>query len=1100
MEQEVSIEKALQAYRVISMPSDQSWRSHKDLHYTSANLFECNEEEKNRFFDELSEIPITIHQRITTTVDDIFDPLSLKDLIYILTDPSNKSVQKIKRKVVFSTADGKRPVSSNAFISWNGFQVIDMDIKSKAIATRLKYHIFNTLKRCNWFLGVALSSSGKGLHIYTKITIPEDFKENPKKCKLLYLANFRHKYSFVYLACLNAIEQIGFTKNELVKWMDLAMFRPQQGAFIGYDEHPMINTGFFEDFIYISFDNVEDIGHPEVDWVSYPDLKEIFSRWEWFEESDDNMPEINVLNASGPDGKTHDKVHYKHNERWRLANTLVNIFGVNDAIKYLRSITSNKVSDRELIADCTTANRHNKPVDIWAVNRLNKLHGFNIKIDIENIQVGEEDLFNSMDRISNPNIIRQSKNYKEFYINKTQYLSDILSDIIESIGRVTLIEAGPGLGKTEMVKRLVKMKKKVMMILPFTSIIKSKVETEEGWCYSYGSKKPKLDVENGLALTIDKFSRLNSMDIKLAGFDYIFLDESHLLFMSEYRPVMPKVIEMIRNSEVPIILMSGTPTGELVFFNDIVHLKVVKEETRKKELQINLVQDQKTLLYHMCRAMATDIADGKRVLFPTNEGTTFSKRIKAGIEYFMKTDHAMFDEVNLQYYKKSNLGESFMDDVNFKKTIKNTQVVMCTTYMGCGVDIEDKYNFQIYFGDLCTAAECDQWCNRLRNNDLFVKVYVSKTDADGNPRELHKFRPMKFQLDDEELMNVHSILRMCNTMLERNPMEYKYNPIIASIIKDNRFIVYDEIKNKYYINEIAYKTVVFERKFRDYTQQLPVFMKGMQSYGYKVSVTDLGQFIVEGAEVFSDLKTMIKLASDDQLVLNTQYINELLDLITEDRLKLYSDVLNGQWEIRKGFEWEEDNTQNIMTVKSVEVFEKVVPIFLSMTKRFSISTVKEIFEYCMTNNRYNFAAINRIRTLVNIIESKDNNQLDLPIGEFMDASWNFAEQKTCTKQELNQFIIDFVYKYADSNSTINILIKNSPLTIKKLKNTFEKLFKCLVNCSRPSNGVITMQKQELLWKKREFYSGDKNDKLYILEDFLDAYIKVEKSEYEQGDY
>ena len=83
-------------------------------------------------------------------------------------------------------------------------------------------------------------------------------------------------------------------------------------------------------------------------------------------------------------------------------------------------------------------------------------------------------------------------------------------------------------------------------------------------------------------MTIDKFAALNLMDIKASGFDYIFIDESHLLFQSEYRPIMPKVIEMIKHTEVPIVLMSGTPSGELVFFPNAVHLKVIKKDLRKK--------------------------------------------------------------------------------------------------------------------------------------------------------------------------------------------------------------------------------------------------------------------------------------------------------------------------------------------------------------------------------------------------------------------------------------------------------------------------------------------------------------------------------------
>lgn len=1105
MGQELTLEKSLQAFRVLAAPAKQSWKIHyANEEFSSPDLLLCDKFEQNQFSKRLKECSCTIHPNIKMPAGTTVEPVTLQELIQTITNPEYKGINKHNRKVIYSTGNGERPAGNRAFLIWNGFQVIDMDIKDETKAKALKEHIFKTLYKCNWFLGVTLSASGAGLHIYTKISVPEEYGDDFKKHKLLFLTNFRHKYSFVYIACLSAMETIGFTKDDLQKWMDISMFRPAQGAYIGYDPHPLINTHFFEDFIYICFDNVEDLGHPEIDWVSHPDLKEIFSRWEWFEDSENDTPDIQLANdksEAGPDGKQHEKIHYKHFERWRLANTLVNIFGLQQAIRYMRTITSSKVPDKELVADCTTAARHKKPIDAWAVNRLNSSHGFNIKLNVENIQIGESELLNSMDQISNPNNIVKSKYYYRFDINRYQYLSNILDQIIEKVGRITLIEAGPGLGKTEMVKQLVKKNKKVMMILPFTSVIKSKVESEEGWYYSYGSRKPKLDVERGLALTVDKFSRLSMMDIKAAGFDYIFLDESHLLFMSEYRPVMSKVIEMIRNTEVPIILMSGTPTGELVFFPDIVHIHVIKEEVRRKELEVNLVDNTSSLMYHMCRAMANDIASGKRILFPSNEGTIYSKRIQAGIQYFLQLEHSIYEPINLKYYKKSNLGDDFMDGVNFDKTIADVQVVMCTTYMGCGVDIEDKYAFQIYFGDLCTAAECDQWCNRLRNNDLYVKMFIAKNDADGNSRNIHKFHPMNFKLDDDEIKNVHSILRICNSMIERNPIEYKYNSIVSSIIHDNRYIVYDEIANKYYIDEIAYKTVIFERKYRDYAEQLPVFMKGMQAYGYTISAKDLGTFNVTGSEIFRDLKNMVKLASDEQLVLNTQHIEELMDLITEDRLSIYKDVLDGKYEIRKGDKWKEDYNNMIMTVKNVEVFEKVVPIFVSMSKRFQIDTIKEIFEYCRTDKKgYNFSAIQRIRTLINIIESDEAKQLDLPIKEFMTASWEFADRQQCHKSELNKFLVDFTTKYANDNSTVEILINNSPLTIKKLKDTFEKLFKCLVKCSRPGkDGNMNMERQELLWQKKPNPYDNPNNNLYILQDFIDAMIPVTNIHYETKD-
>ena len=1065
-----------------------SWKQHwVQSEFSSPDWIQCDQYEKNQFSKCLKESRISILPTITAREG---RATTLNELVNMVPDKRYKGIPKSGRQVVYGVDNGVRPVGRGGWEAWNGWQVVDMDIKNHETALALKPVIFNALRKCNWFLGVVLSSSGNGLHIYTKIAIPEDIHGDINRKKLLYLANFRHKYSFAYISCLDALGGLGLTKDDLMGWLDVAMAKPQQGAFIPYDPHPMFNTGFFEDFIYICFDNIEYTGHPDIDWVSHPDLKELFARWEWFgKETPEDGPEVEVVDKPDPDLKVNTKIHYKHNDRWRLANTLVQLYGLKDGYRYLRAICSNKTRDKELYADCQTAARYKKPVDTWAVGRLNTMHGFNIKLNVSGPVIQESDLLDAMNMAGNPNSITKSRNYKEFHIGRCQYLGSIIHDLMDNFGRITLLEAGPGLGKTEMVKQLVRMGKKVMMVQPFTSIIKSKVEQEEGWYNSYGNRKPKLDVEHGLALTMDKFSRLNMMDVKAHGFDYIFIDESHLIFMSEYRPIMAQVINQIRISEVPVVLMSGTPIGELVFFNDIVHLNIIKEETRKKELQIRLVNDQGTLLFHMCKAMAEDIKKGNRILFPSNEGTLFYKRVCAGVEYFLRQD-AIFEPLISFYYKKSNLGCKEMDLVNFEKTIKDAQLVMCTTYAGAGVDINDHLNFRIYFADVCTAAECDQWCNRLRNNNLFVRMYVARNDADGNPRYINKFKPINLKLNDEEIKDVHSILRLCNGMIERNPMDYKYNSLISSIINQNQYIRFNEEKNKYELDELSYKVVFFERKYREFAQQLPVFMKGMKLYGYQVDVKDDEGAIPSGQEVFKDLKTMVRLAAEEQLNLNTADIEELLDLITDERISLYKDVMKGSFEIRKGNCWKEDLNTNVMTVKNVEVFEKVVPIAISLSNRFTIPVVKEIFEFCRKpNGHFNFAALGRIRTLINIITNAKAHHLDKPMEDFMEKAYEISDKETINKVDLKKFIIDFCTKYAEKESSVQVLIARSELTIKKMVDTFEKIFKCLVKCSRPAqDGTITMERVEILWKTREEQMGDIIKSQYLIPSFMDQDI------------
>lgn len=1066
MSSNVSLEQALQSYRVMNTPTKYSWKQHwAQETFSNDDALLLSVDERKQFSKRLEECQATIFPNLFTSTGTVG---TLKDLVNTAVNSEFKNTKKTNRHVIYSTSTEERPVGETAFTLWNGFQVIDLDIKDAGLAREIKKIIFDKLKNCNWFLGVCLSSSKMGLHVWTKIAVPEKDNEDVKKKRLLFLTNFRHKYSFVYLSILSGCDKLGYTKNDILKWMDLSMFKPQQGAIIGYDPHPLISSHFFEDFIYVNFDSIDDIGCPELDWITYPDLKEVFKRFDSFVDDERNNIQVSVLDKPLLEFDTHNKVHYKHNERWRLANTLVSLYGFEQGYKYLRMITSNSVKDKELQADCITANKYKKPVDPWAVDRLNNVHGFKIKLNIENETFDESEIFSAMKQIENPVLIKESKYYKEFKISKNQYLGNIRYDILDACGRLTLLEAGPGLGKTEMVKMLAKEGKKVMLVLPFTSVIKSKTEGDKDWYFSYGNRAPRLDVARGLSLTIDKFSHLNLMDVKANGFNYIFIDESHLMFMSEYRPVMAKVVEMIRNTEIPIIMMSGTPSGELVFFPDAVHLKVIKDETRQKVFKVNLVDSSQHLMFQMCRAMANDIANGKRVFFPTNSGTLYSKQIAAAITYFLQHEHAIFEPLRLQYYKKSNVGEDFMDDVNFKKSIKDIQVLMCSTYLSVGSDILDTYNFEIYFADLFMPQELDQWASRLRRVNLYVNFYVAKNDAEGNSRSLHKFKPLDFKLNDEEIKNVHSILRICNEMIERNPVEYRYNSLVSSIIRDNKFIEYNEIDNKYYLNEIAYKVIYFERKYREYVQQLPVIMKGMEAYGYEIQAQDLREFQMEGMEDFADLKNMTKLAYDDQLTLNTTHIEELMDIITEDRLNIYKEVLRGKFDIRKGSEWKEDLSSNKMIVKNVEVFEKVVPIFISLSKQYEMDKIRDIFEHCRNKNgTFNFAAIGRIRTLVNMVYNDKNERLDLPIKQFMTEAYSFSDRGTTTRTDFMNFLRDFTIKYATRASTEKINITVASMTMDDMLQKFEQIFKCLVKCGRVNKmGRFTMERVELLWPER----------------------------------
>ena len=150
MSQNISLEKSLQAYRVLAAPAKLSWKQHyADEEFSSPDRLLCDEYEQNQFSNRLKECSITICDSITAREG---SACTLIDLVDLLNSPSNKNITKSKRKVLYSTSNGIRPIGKKAFELWNGFQVIVMDIKNAEMAQQLKAHIFNSLYKCNWFL------------------------------------------------------------------------------------------------------------------------------------------------------------------------------------------------------------------------------------------------------------------------------------------------------------------------------------------------------------------------------------------------------------------------------------------------------------------------------------------------------------------------------------------------------------------------------------------------------------------------------------------------------------------------------------------------------------------------------------------------------------------------------------------------------------------------------------------------------------------------------------------------------------------------------------------------------------------------------------
>ena len=1085
------ISDILNNFRLLTPEYQRFNETDNSIKYSSDVFSECTEDEQNVFINTELTFESTICNTIYEKHGITYNWKEIYDLIH---DPIYKKTEKINRRVVYPSNGFERPIGDKAFNLWNGLQIIDLDIKNADIATNLKPIIFNELKKYHWFLGITKSASGKSLHVWTKIT---PISTELKNKQVEYFCNFRHKYSYIYIVLNKYAGKYGYETEQIEEFMDMAMAKPQQGIFIPSDDTAMLCTNFLDQRLDVNFEPAFETGVESIDWISHPNLKNIFSKLEWFHnetfDRDSNLNLSEVSNVTERDATKNIKKHYKHAQRWQLANTLTNIYGYDKALQFMLEICKN-TPVKELKGDCKTAEIHQKPISIWAVKELNEFHGFNLKFeDPQNIYIEQQKALENINEIEvteQPTGLQQASNLVTFHISKNQYLGHIKDDIIANLSHITLLEAGAGYGKTEMIKAL---KAKTCLILPFTSTIKAKIEkseTTEDWLYFYGNKRPSLDELLGnrnMSMTIDKFSRLNVMELDQAGFEYIVLDESHLLFTSSYRDVMAPTIQRLANCKAKIIMMTGTPTGELTFFPGIKHIKVVKEDTRIKDFDIHFCPTSTEQMIEMCKMMAEDIIAGRKVLFPTNKGNLYFEQITGIIQENL--DKANFGrQLNKFYYKKSNYGDESMDDINYDKTIGNNDIIFCTTYLSVGVDICDRYTFSVYFNETWIPQDIEQFANRLRNNDLYVRMILPKLDDTGFPINYYFTQPLDLSFNTEDLLLARDLIRTCNDMIERNNEEAKSNPLIQSLIAANKYLKYDENSCKYYIDETMYKLKVFEDRYSQYNKQLTVLLEGIRYYGYTISQIDHTEQVSEARK--NEVDEYLKSCRTRKYNETTNQTMTFLSKINDNNIDVYREIIKGNLDILRG---KDDNNirireDNAIYAESIEIVERNTPIVLSLYKYYDCDTIKEIYEYCIEKkqNRINYTKLNRIRKFINIVNNIKKQRLDFPIYKFVTDAKRFAiENPIVEKNALDRWMNEYAVKIA--NNVKDVVIEDV-LFLETIKAHIEELWKIIITQSRPKDGKITLSPFELLWKTKDSLDnvyGGNITKTFFLQELID---------------
>ena len=293
---EKSITEIIKSFSQISSEYNDLNKNLNNLknNYSSKNYSLCSEEEQNEFFEDQLQFIETL------VINSIYDKSGIiwnfGDIYKLMKNGNYKNVEKIQRKLIYPTSANFRPIGENSYIIWNGLQIIDIDIKDSELALNIKQILFEELNKYHWFLGCCISASGKSCHVWTKIT-PISLDKDSRKIE--YICNFRHKYSYIYIVLMKYASKFNYTKDDVLKYMDMAMCKPQQGIFITYDANALLNTNFIDLRLDVNFESAFTSGVSSIDWISHPDLKEVFHKLEWFTTIGNSDENVEISNISG---------------------------------------------------------------------------------------------------------------------------------------------------------------------------------------------------------------------------------------------------------------------------------------------------------------------------------------------------------------------------------------------------------------------------------------------------------------------------------------------------------------------------------------------------------------------------------------------------------------------------------------------------------------------------------------------------------------------------------------------------------------------------------------------------------------------------------
>lgn len=493
-----------------------------------------------------------------------------------------------------------------------------------------------------------------------------------------------------------------------------------------------------------------------------------------------------------------------------------------------------------------------------------------------------------------------------YHLQAGEYVGKHIHTIADRIecGQSMILVSGTGTGKTEGVIELVLEKRvptdslypqeeiqyipngKTMLIIePFKSIVESKFNRwKEHVHLIYGTQNDDIRSNKSIFVAIiDKVqSSVELGPYNHPRFDYIVIDESHLLTMSEYRRNCGLLLDYLKNRTIQskIIYMTGTPLFERQFLPENALCVQLKKPAQYPKT-INIFTGLEHPGFYMEKAAAQEISQGRKVIIIVRQKKDASKiaeRIGQTLGYSVKYGEFFQDTKNSQLSK----------DIIQHKSLGEVDIAFVTAIFSCGVDIEGEEHAVFYTCQPLNGIEIDQYASRLRHVPIEFNLYVEGHELERieeTCQPLQSFRKGPGEELDREML---SQLNDANVSRKEARM----------IIEAGRwpYFVEDTTAEGYVINDTLRELYGLYHAWNEWSRQWVVAAWYLRERGYQVNLNPWVEFVENSTP--KDPKEENRKKTEKR---NLKYdnFNRIIKTQAEDIAYLYANVLNTRFEIQR---------------------------------------------------------------------------------------------------------------------------------------------------------------------------------------------------------